>query len=62
LYLLVLLKFKPSVSESEAEEILRNLAKIKETLPGVTESVQLGVNFNHRAKGFTHGMGVLLPS
>ncbi|GJJ77597.1 hypothetical protein EMPS_09956 [Entomortierella parvispora] len=52
---IVLLKFNPTVSEDEAEEILRKLAHIKETLPGVIESVQLGINFNQRAKGFTHG-------
>ncbi|KAG0047763.1 hypothetical protein BGZ83_007243 [Gryganskiella cystojenkinii] len=52
---IILLKFKTSVTEADAQEILSNLAHIKETLPGVIESVQLGTNFNPRAHGFTHG-------
>ncbi|KAF9084105.1 hypothetical protein BGX23_010838 [Mortierella sp. AD031] len=52
---IILLKIKPEVSESQAQDILKAVANLKEELPGVVESVHLGVNFAARAKGFTHG-------
>ncbi|KAF9288459.1 hypothetical protein BGZ68_000250 [Mortierella alpina] len=56
---LILLKFKPSVSETQAHDILKAVAALKDQLPGVVESVHLGVNFSARSKGFTHGFTML---
>ncbi|KAG0214129.1 hypothetical protein BGX28_002645 [Mortierella sp. GBA30] len=52
---IILLKFKPSVSETQGHDILKSVAALKDQLPGVIESVHLGVNFSARSKGFTHG-------
>ncbi|KAF9563289.1 hypothetical protein EC968_004902 [Mortierella alpina] len=56
---LILLKLKPSISESQAHDILKAVAALKEQLPTVVESVHLGVNFSARSKGFTHGFTML---
>lgn len=50
---IVLLKFKPTISEEQAQDILKKVADLKNKLP--VESVHLGVNFSARSKGFTHG-------
>ncbi|KAF8941976.1 hypothetical protein BGZ47_007013 [Haplosporangium gracile] len=52
---IILLKVKPSLSETQAHDILKAVTHLKEELPGVVESVHVGVNFAARAKGFTHG-------
>ncbi|KAF9181919.1 hypothetical protein BGZ51_005120 [Haplosporangium sp. Z 767] len=52
---IILLKVKPSLTEEQAHDILKAVAALKDQLPGVVESVHLGVNFAARAKGFTHG-------
>ncbi|KAG0346873.1 hypothetical protein BG004_000622 [Podila humilis] len=55
----VIVKFKPTVSEEQAHDILKAVADLKNQLPGVIESVHLGVNFSARSKGFTHGFTML---
>ncbi|KAF9140688.1 hypothetical protein BGX30_006126 [Mortierella sp. GBA39] len=56
---IILLKVKPSVSETQAHDILKAVAHLKEELPGVVESVHLGLNFSARSKGFTHGFTMI---
>ncbi|KAF9965798.1 hypothetical protein BGZ70_004106 [Mortierella alpina] len=56
---LILLKFKPSISEAQGHDILKAVAALKDQLPTVVESVHLGVNFSARSKGFTHGFTML---
>ncbi|KAF9122130.1 hypothetical protein BGW39_010006 [Mortierella sp. 14UC] len=56
---IILLKFKPSLSETQAHDVLKAVADLKNQLPTVVESVHLGVNFAARAKGFTHGFTML---
>ncbi|KAG9063179.1 hypothetical protein KI688_004780 [Linnemannia hyalina] len=56
---IILLKIKPSVSETQAHDILKAVAHLKEELPGVVESVHLGLNFSARSKGFTHGFTMI---
>ncbi|KAF9437943.1 hypothetical protein BGZ76_010486 [Entomortierella beljakovae] len=53
------LKFKPSFSENEAQDVLKAVAALKDQLPSVVESVHLGVNFSARSKGFTHGFTMI---
>ncbi|GJJ71172.1 hypothetical protein EMPS_03522 [Entomortierella parvispora] len=55
---IILLKFKPSVSEEQAQDVLKKVADLKNKLT-VVESVHLGVNFSARSKGFTHGFTML---
>ncbi|KAF9992707.1 hypothetical protein BGZ80_000199 [Entomortierella chlamydospora] len=52
---IILVKVKPSLSEDQAQDMLKAVAAIKDQLPGVIESVHLGTNFSARSKGFTHG-------
>ncbi|KAF9359948.1 hypothetical protein BGX26_010993 [Mortierella sp. AD094] len=52
---IILLKVKPSLNEDQAQDLLKAVAAIKDQLPGVIESVHLGINFSARSKGFTHG-------
>ncbi|KAF9157048.1 hypothetical protein BG015_007574 [Linnemannia schmuckeri] len=59
---IILLKIKPSLSETQAHDILKAVAHLKEELPGVVESVHLGVNFAARAKGFTHGFTMVFKN
>ncbi|KAF8982025.1 hypothetical protein BGZ46_001926 [Entomortierella lignicola] len=56
---IILLKIKPSLSENQAQDILKAVADIKDQLPGVIESVHLGVNFSARSQGFTHGFTMI---
>ncbi|KAK3841346.1 MAG: stress responsive alpha-beta barrel domain-containing protein [Linnemannia gamsii] len=56
---IILIKVKPTVSETQAHDILKAVADLKIQLPTVVESVHLGVNFAARAKGFTHGFTML---
>ncbi|KAF9901381.1 hypothetical protein EC991_006232 [Linnemannia zychae] len=56
---IILLKVKPSLSETQAHDILKAVADLKNQLPSVVESVHLGINFASRAKGFTHGFTML---
>ncbi|KAG0270240.1 hypothetical protein BGZ95_001773 [Linnemannia exigua] len=56
---IILLKLKPTVSETQAHDILKAVADLKTQLPSVVESVHLGVNFAARAKGFTHGFTMI---
>ncbi|KAF9922241.1 hypothetical protein FBU30_007680 [Linnemannia zychae] len=56
---IILLKVKPTLSEAQAQDILKAVANLKNELPGVVESVHLGVNFASRAKGFTHGFTMI---
>ncbi|KAF9976557.1 Endoplasmic reticulum zinc transporter [Actinomortierella ambigua] len=58
----VLLKFKPSVSEEKAQEILQGLANLEKQLPHLVKNVHLGINFASRAKGFTHGFTMIFDS
>ncbi|KAG0297750.1 hypothetical protein BGZ98_000440 [Dissophora globulifera] len=57
---LVLLKFKPSISEEKAQEILKSLADLREKLP--VQSVHAGTNFTHRNQGFTHAFTMIFKS
>ncbi|KAF9112214.1 hypothetical protein BGX27_003769 [Mortierella sp. AM989] len=56
---IILLKVKPSLNEDQAQGLLKAVADIKDQLPGVIESVHLGVNFSARSKGFTHGFTMI---
>ncbi|KAI1319985.1 hypothetical protein EDD11_002316 [Mortierella claussenii] len=51
----IFLKVKSSLTEEQAQDILRAVAALYDQLPGVIESVHLGANFSARSKGFTHG-------
>ncbi|KAF9998534.1 hypothetical protein BGZ80_002752 [Entomortierella chlamydospora] len=51
---IVLFKLKPELSEQDGKELLMEIIELKKKVPEV-ETVQLGVNFNPRSKGFTHG-------
>ncbi|KAK3809275.1 MAG: hypothetical protein J3Q66DRAFT_353367 [Benniella sp.] len=55
---IILLKVKNEQAE-KADAALRAIADLKERLPGVIESVHLGVNFSERSKGFTHGFTMI---
>ncbi|KAG0054587.1 hypothetical protein BGZ83_010884 [Gryganskiella cystojenkinii] len=55
---IILLKFKPNVSETQAQDVLKKVAELKSLLP-VVESVHLGVNFSARSKGYTHGFTMI---
>ncbi|KAG0241867.1 hypothetical protein BGW41_005213 [Actinomortierella wolfii] len=59
---IVLLKVKPTVSEEQAQGILKNLANLQKQLPGLVKSVHLGTNFASRAKGYTHGFTMIFDS
>ncbi|KAG0090828.1 hypothetical protein BGZ93_009898 [Podila epicladia] len=59
---IVLIKFKPSVSEEQSHEVLKGVADLKNQLPGIVESVHLGVNFSDRSKGFTHGFTMIFKN
>ncbi|KAF9321544.1 hypothetical protein BG000_009379 [Podila horticola] len=59
---IVLVKFKPSVSEEQSHEILKGVAELKNQLPGIVESVHLGINFSARSKGFTHGFTMIFKN
>ncbi|KAF8934366.1 hypothetical protein EDD21DRAFT_374446 [Dissophora ornata] len=56
---IILLKVKPSLTEDQAQDILKAVASLHEQLPGVIESVHLGINFSARSKGFTHGFTMI---
>ncbi|KAG0233235.1 Endoplasmic reticulum zinc transporter [Actinomortierella wolfii] len=53
---------KPTVSEEQAQGILKNLANLQKQLPGLVKSVHLGTNFASRAKGYTHGFTMIFDS
>lgn len=55
---IILLKFKPEVTEAQAQNVLKKVAELKSVL-SVVESVHLGVNFSARSKGFTHGFTMI---
>ncbi|KAG0365204.1 stress responsive A/B barrel domain-containing protein [Gamsiella multidivaricata] len=56
---LILLKIKSSLTEDQAQDILKAVAALKDQLPDVVESVHLGTNFSARSKGFTHGFTMI---
>ncbi|KAF8937319.1 hypothetical protein EDD21DRAFT_373285 [Dissophora ornata] len=51
---IVLFKVKAELSEQDGKDLLKEVRNLKERVPGV-ETVELGVNFNARSKGYTHG-------
>ncbi|KAF9354760.1 hypothetical protein BGX26_007384 [Mortierella sp. AD094] len=51
---IVLFKLKSELSEQDGKDLLKAIIELKTKVPEV-ETVQLGVNFNPRSKGFTHG-------
>lgn len=55
---ILLFKVNPEQAD-KADVALRAIAALKETLPGLIQSVHLGVNYSERSKGYTHGFTML---
>ncbi|KAH8554429.1 stress responsive A/B barrel domain-containing protein [Umbelopsis sp. PMI_123] len=47
----VLVKFKPTVSEAVKKELCDKVCALKDTIPGITKATA-GKNFSDRGKGF----------
>lgn len=54
---IVLFKLKESVADEKKLDMLRELLKLKEQIPGILQ-VSAGSNFSARAAGYTHGFVV----
>lgn len=51
----VLFTVREDVSRDDAEDLVRSLAALKGTVPGVVD-LSVGENFSERAGGYTHGL------
>jgi len=49
----VMIKWKPGISDERIAERMRALEALKDQIPGII-SVNTGVNFSDRGKGYTH--------
>ncbi|MCC7145599.1 MAG: Dabb family protein [Phycisphaeraceae bacterium] len=58
---MVWIKFRPAITPQRIDEHLRNLAGLKNTVPGIV-SLRVGPNFTDRANGYTHGLIVSFAS
>ena len=56
---MVWIKFNEGTTPAAIEEHLAGLRSLPDHVPGILE-LTLGTNFTERARGFTHGMMVLL--
>lgn len=56
---IILVKAKPETTEELAQEVLKDIAGLKDSLPNLIESVHLGVNFSPRSRGYTHGFTMI---
>ena len=56
---MVWIKFNEGTTPAAIEEHLAGLRSLPDHVPGIL-SLKLGSNFTERARGFTHGMMVLL--
>ena len=57
---IVLFKAKPDAPPEALEAMLKALAALKNTIPGLLQ-ISTGVNFSARAQGYTHGLVVRFP-
>ena len=58
---MVWIRFKEGVSRERAADHMRRLMDLAETVPAIA-SIRAGENFTDRARGFTHGFVVTLPT
>ena len=56
---MVWIKFNEGTTPAAIEEHLAGLRSLHDHVPGILE-LTIGTNFTERARGFTHGMMVLL--
>jgi heme-degrading monooxygenase HmoA len=54
---IVLIKFRPEVTETEKAEIVSRLKSLKSVIPGILD-IQAGRNFSTRNQGFEVGLTV----
>lgn len=54
---LVLFAVRDDVSREDAEDLIRSLEALKDSVPGVVD-LSVGENFSERAGGYTHGLFV----
>ncbi|NHM33084.1 Dabb family protein [Neobacillus terrae] len=54
---MVLLKFSPSTTNEQKEEVIHRTLLLKEQIPGIVD-IQQGFNFSSRSQGFEMGLTV----
>lgn len=58
---IVLFRWKPEATPEQQEKVMEALRGLRGVVPGILE-LDCGENFGNRAKGYQHGLVVLLES